>query len=178
MPILGYHFVKGAYGQWMPGDERGHWSKRWDAERGLVDRGRLVEGDPRRRRLAENLRRFEPTLITPEIEKSIEAALVDCVARSRGGLIIAAGAIEATHIHLLIVAGKREIDVTAKWIADQTAKAVNRLVRRPSKLWAAKKWICEIEESKHWDEVARYIEDHNQRRGMGRRPFVDPDYQR
>ncbi|MDY7107054.1 MAG: hypothetical protein SYC29_00300, partial [Planctomycetota bacterium] len=33
---IGYHLVKSAYGQWLPGDEAGHWSTAWDERIGYL----------------------------------------------------------------------------------------------------------------------------------------------
>ena len=34
---LGYHYVKSAYGLWLPGDVRGSWSEAWDEQIGYLD---------------------------------------------------------------------------------------------------------------------------------------------
>ena len=41
---LGYHYVKSTYGQWLPGDERGHWSTAWDAQIGFIEPHMLHRG--------------------------------------------------------------------------------------------------------------------------------------
>ena len=168
---LGYHLVKSTYGQWLPGDERGHWSDAWDEKIGFVQPHMLHEGDPVRRRMAvERMKR--PAVWMSDAMKAVVAdAIEQCAAMSAGGLTIATATIEATHFHLLIPYSGRDIHKTAKWLADQTTKAVHRGTDHKGPVWCKGKWCTFVFDESHWQNVVEYIERHNVRRGLGRRPF-------
>ena len=84
---------------------------------------------------------------------------------------MAAAALEPTHMHLLIPYAGRDIDVTAKWLADQTTKAVHRATGHTGPVWCKGKWCSYVFDSAHWDSIREYIERHNERRGLARRPY-------
>src|SRR4051794_16307510 len=110
MTILGYHFVKSTYGMWLPGDERGSWSSRWDEQIGFTEPHMLHPGDPVRLRMAEERLKHRPVALDHEIMSAIARCLGRCAAASNWR--IAAGAIEPTHIHLLLTVGSPDIDGT------------------------------------------------------------------
>jgi hypothetical protein len=98
-------------------------------------------------------------------------AIGGCVEKSRGGLAIAAAAIEPTHMHLAIRYPGRDIDVTAKWLADQTAKAVHRETSHTGPVWCKGRWRAFIFQEEQWQVTLRYLERHNLRHGRpARRP--------
>ena len=109
---LGYHYVKSAYGMWMPGDNRGHWSEAWDEKIGYIEPHTLHQGDPTRQRMATERMKHEPVHLTEEMIGAVVVAISKCITVSAGGLAIAAAAIESTHVHLLI--GKKIF--TQTWI--------------------------------------------------------------
>ena len=57
---IGYHIVKSGYGLWLPGDDRGSWSSAWDELIGLVDPHTLNDGDPVRKRMAQERMKHKP----------------------------------------------------------------------------------------------------------------------
>ena len=96
----------------------------------------------------------------------------NCVRLSKGGLVIAAMAIETTHMHIAIGYTGRDIDTTGKWIADQTTKAVTG-IRRTSGRYGAKgdgDRLCMTSWS--GEKVQRYIRQHNIRRGLPADPYL------
>ncbi|HYO24766.1 MAG TPA: hypothetical protein VEQ85_07435 [Lacipirellulaceae bacterium] len=80
---LGYHLVKSAFGQWLPGDQRGHWSTAWDEEIGYVAPHPLHAGDPVRKRMAEERMKHPPTVLTPPMT----AAIADAAGRASANQI-------------------------------------------------------------------------------------------
>jgi hypothetical protein len=82
---------------------------------------------------------------------AIVKAIEDCVKKSAGGLIIAAMAIEQTHMHLGIEYTGRDVEGTAKWIADQTTKAVHRITVHAGPVWCKRKWRSFIYDLPVWD---------------------------
>src|SRR5438105_2991439 len=123
---IGYHFVKSGYGLWLPGDDRGSWSEAWDDQIGYYEPHTLQDGDPVRRRMAQERMKHPPVRFDAAMIDAIVSAIGECVATSRGGLEIAAFAIEETHMHLAIPYSGRDMDATAKWLADRTTRAVHQ----------------------------------------------------
>ena len=81
-----------------------------------------------------------------------------------------AATIEPTHMHLLLPNTGRDIDNTAKWIADQTTKAVHRETKHAGPVWTKNNWCDHIDDEQHWENAILYIDDHNIRAGRGSRP--------
>lgn len=173
---LGYHVVKSGYGLWLPGDERGHWSDSWDTELGYIEPHMLHPGNPVRKRMAEERMTHPPVRLTSATIAAVAKALETCVERSQGGLSLVAGSIEATHMHLLIPYSGRDIHKTAKWIADQTTKAVHKHTPHKGPVWCKGKWCTYVFEREYWHNIRQYIERHNVRRGLSAvpYPFITP----
>lgn len=168
---LGYHYVKSTYGQWLPGDPRGHWSTAWDAQIGLIEPHMLHPGDPVRHRMAEERMKHRPVWLSEAMIDAVAAAIAECVEKSQGGLTIVAASIVATHFHLLIPYSGRDIDKTGKWLADQTTKAVHRHTAHDGPVWCRGRWRTFIFQLSHWKNALDYIERHNVRGGLCRRPY-------
>jgi len=168
---LGYHLVKSAYGLWLPGDDRGSWSAAWDEQIGFYLPHTLHESDPVRHRMAEERMKHPPVTFTDEMMTAITQSLRDCIARSNGELQITAFAIEPTHLHLALPYTGRDVDGTAKWLADQTTKAVQRNTSHGGPVWCKGNWRSFIYEPEIWHRVHRYIENHNKRRGLPINPL-------
>ena len=170
--ILGYHWVKSGYGLWLPGDERGHWSSAWDEQIGYIEHHQLHEGDPIRKRMAEELLLYKPVRFSEEIRSVIKETLQLCQAKSDWS--IATMAIEETHIHVLLTPTKRDIDGVLKWLAQETTKAVHRLTSHPGPIWCHGRWRQYIDRQEHWDNTFDYVEAHNQRRGLAVQSTLPP----
>jgi REP element-mobilizing transposase RayT len=166
---IGYHLVKSCYGLWLPGDDRGHWSSAWDEEIGYFRPHHLNEGDPVRKRMATELMTRPPTKLTPLMIQAVADAVGDCVAKSEWRIV--AAAIEETHMHLLMTYTTRDIDNTAKWIAQQTTKGVHKNTPFTGPVWCEGKWLGFVFDESHWDATRQYIERHNVRRGLPVRPW-------
>jgi hypothetical protein len=124
MQAIGFHLVKSGYGLWLPGDNRSHWSSAWDEQIGYYEPHRLHNGDMAHERMARERMKYPPTRLT--------IAMIDAVANAIGLCVVAsewrieAAAIETTHMHILMTYTSRNIDGVAKWIAQQTTKAVHQ----------------------------------------------------
>ena len=167
---VGYHVVKSGYGLWLPGDDRGHWSEAWDDQIAYVEPHTLHEGDPVRRRMAEERMRHAPVRLDAATIAAVAKAIGECCDTSPWR--IAAASIEPTHTHLLITYSGLDIDKTAKWLADQTTKAIHRDTRHDGPVWAKGKWCRFVYERQSWNDTIRYIENHNKRRGVGPQPYA------
>jgi hypothetical protein len=168
---LGYHITKTTYGTWLPGDARGSWVKDWSPKKGYGTLHRFSEADPWRQEMAEREMNHDPVVLSEAMIACVIEAITECVAKSHGGLRIMAATIEPTHLHLLLPDTGRKIETTAKWIADQTTKAIHRRTSHLGPVWTSKSWCEHIADESHWEELLRYIDDHNVRAGRGSRPF-------
>ena len=169
MQTIGFHLVKSGYGLWLPGDSRGHWSSAWDEQIGYCEPHRLHNGDTELERMARERMTYPPTLLTSAMIESVASAIGSCVVASEWR--IEAAAIESTHMHLLTTYTSRNIDGVAKWIAQQTTKAVHRETTFKGPLWCEGKWLAFVSNHDHWNNTRQYIEQHNLRRGLAAQPW-------
>lgn len=167
----GYHLVKSGYGLWLPGDDRGHWSDSWDERIGYTQPHTLHTGDPTRKRMAKERMIHPPVRFNKAMIAVIAEVLGDLIVRSAGGLRISAAAIEPTHVHLLLPCTGRDIDATAKWIADQTTKAVHRVTDHDGPVWCKGRWRSFIFDTDRWNRTAQYVRRHNRRAGLPDDPY-------
>jgi REP element-mobilizing transposase RayT len=166
---LGYHLVKSCYGLWLPGDDRGHWSSAWDEQIGFFWPHHLNTGDPVRKRMAMELMKHPPTKLTSAMIEAVASAVGECVKNSDWRIV--AAAIEETHMHLLMTYTTRDVDNTAKWIAQQITKGVHKNTPFTGPVWCDGKWLGFIFEESHWETTRQYIDRHNVRRGLPVRPW-------
>lgn len=166
---LGYHIVISGFGLWLPGDDRGHWSEAWDTELGFVEPHTLHAGDPVRRRMAEERQQHPAVRLNAEMLGIVIDTVGRCKATSDWQ--IAAASIEPTHSHLLITYSDRDIDNTVKWLKDQTTKAIHRETHHAGPVWCKGSWRSFIYDPEAWQNAQRYVERHNERRGVGPRPY-------
>ena len=166
---LGYHIVISGYGLWLPGDERGHWSEAWDQELGFIEPHTLHAGDPVRKRMALERMKHAPV----KLDSRMQTAVIDQIGlcRAQSQWKIAAASIEATHTHLLVTCSTLHIDNTVKWLKDQATKAVHRDTPHQGPVWCKGRWRSFVYDPLIWQNTRRYIERHNDRRGVGPRPY-------
>jgi hypothetical protein len=138
---IGFHFVKSCYGQWLPGDNRGHWSEAWDQQIGYIEPHMLHAGDPVRLRMAQERMKHPAVKLDQQMTCAVVDAIGVCIGQSDPPLIITAGAVDFTHLHLAIEYNPRDIDATCTWIADQTTKAVHRATSHHGPVWGKGKWL-------------------------------------
>jgi REP element-mobilizing transposase RayT len=166
---IGYHIVISGYGLWLPGDERGSWSTKWDEELGLVEPHTLHPGDPVRLRMSQERMKHPPVRLHPEMMDVVIETLSLCAGESDWR--IAAASIEPTHTHLLMTYTRRPIDGTVKWIKDRATKAIHARTLHQGPVWCKGRWRSFVFHEEGWDLVRTYIELHNERRGVGMRPY-------
>jgi hypothetical protein len=169
---LGYHVVKTTFGTWLPGNARGYWFEAWSSDRGFHDAHRFHdEGDPTRGKQARRRMKCPVTTLTKGMAEIVAVTIGQCILNSSGGLKVMAAAIEPTHMHLLIPYSGRDIEITAKRLADQTTKAIHRQTTHDGPVWSKNNWIRHIFTSENWENALRYIDDHNIEAGRGSRPY-------
>jgi REP element-mobilizing transposase RayT len=166
---LGYHIVISGYGLWLPGDERGHWSEAWDDELGFIEPHKLHPGDPVRKRMAEERQKHRPVRLSSQMQTVVVETLSRC--RAESDWQIAAASIEPTHSHLLLTYTHGDIDNTVKWLKDRLTKAIHRRTEHRSPVWCKGRWRSYIFEDDIWENTQLYIQRHNDRRGLGPRPY-------
>ena len=171
---LGYHLVKSGYGLWLPGDDRGSWSAAWDDQIGYYEPNQLHEGDPMRHRMAKERMKHPPVRLDRSMIDAVVSTMRQCTNASDWQL--AAFSVEPTHLHLLITYFGRDIDRTAKWLAQEMTKAVHRRTHHTGPVWCEGWWRGFIYDRATWDNTRRYIERHNERRHGFANPhdFVSP----
>jgi REP element-mobilizing transposase RayT len=167
---IGYHIVISGFGLWLPGDERGHWSDTWDSELGYIEPHMLHAGDPIRKRMAEERQKHPPVRLDGPMQAVVAETIGQC--RDKSDWRIAAASIEATHTHLLLTYTERDIDNTVKWLKDQMTKSIHRKTHHNGPVWCKGRWRSFIFEPAIWQNTRRYIERHNERRGVGARPYA------
>jgi REP element-mobilizing transposase RayT len=167
---IGYHIVISGYGLWLPGDQRGSWSAKWDEELGLIEPHMLHPGDPVRMRMAEERMQRPPVRLNAAMTDAVVDTLAQCAAESEWS-IVAAG-IMPTHSHLLLTYTERPIDRTIKWMKDRLTKAVHERTSHTGPVWRKGKWRSFIFAEEIFDSTREYIEQDNVRRGMGPRPYA------
>jgi len=106
--------------------------------------------------------------------KAITIALRRCVDESDWQL--AAMALEPTHAHLLITHCNRPIENTVKWIKQRTTRAVHEATSHAGPVWCVGSWRVFVFAATQWNSTVRYIQRHNERRGLPSSPhdFVTP----
>jgi len=166
---IGYHVVISGYGLWLPGDSRGHWSTQWDEQLGLIQPHKLHEGDPVRLRMSAERMKHSPVHLSLQMITVVIAALERCVERSDWNVV--AASVEATHTHLLLTYTPCDIDNTVKWLKDQTTKALHRQTPHTGPVWCEGSWRSYVFANDVWQNTQRYVERHNERRGIGPRPY-------
>jgi REP element-mobilizing transposase RayT len=167
---IGYHIVWSGYGLWLPGDERGHWSEAWDEQLGYIEPHTLHPGDPVRLRMAEERMAHPPLRLDEAMIAVVGEALGKCAATSDWR--VAAAAIESTHLHLLLTFTERDIDNTIKWLKDQTTKAIHRETPHVGPVWCKGRWRQLLFDEVYWRKSRKYIERHNERRGLPPQPYT------
>ena len=167
---IGYHIVVSGYGLWLPGDDRGHWSDTWDDQIGFHEPHMLHPGDPIRKRMAEERMSHPLVKLSQEMQACVLTTLQRCEKESDWQ--VAAASIEATHTHLLLTYSSRNIDNTVKWLKDQMTKAIHHDTKHQGPVWCKGKWCSFIYDEKVWNNTLKYINRHNERRGVGRYPSL------
>jgi len=166
---IGYHIVIAGYGLWLPGDERGSWSAAWDEQLGFIEPHTLHPGDPVRLRMSEERMKHPPVRLTEDMIRVFLDILAECAEKSDWS--IGAASVEPTHTHLLLSYTRRDIDNTVKWIKDRATKAIHRDTGHQGPVWCKGRWRTFLFDPDTWERTRHYVEAHNERRGVGPRPY-------
>jgi REP element-mobilizing transposase RayT len=173
MATVGIHLAWTAYGTWLPGDDRGHWSPLFDEYDRILERGgRLAYGDPISQ-FAARERMTEPAKILNTDDRLLVADKIGSLAGGPNQPRAYAAAIEETHVHLLLGPVAEKIHKTAGRIKGTTSSALLKLPanRGRSHIWTARYWKVFLYDDAAFVAVKRYIEEHNLRRGITASPF-------
>ena len=119
--------------------------------------------------MSQERAKHPPVRLGPDMIAAVVDTLVLCAGESDWR--IAAASIESTHTHLLLTYTRRNIDVTVKWIKDRATKAIHANTPHQGPVWCKGKWRSFVFHEEGWDSVRTYIELHNERRGVGMRPY-------
>ena len=160
---------------WPPGDPRGHWSPLFDFYGHLIDEGHHLNlPDATTLFHACQLAKEPPKVLTPE-EQQIVADTIGDVLRSRmaPGSHVLAGAIERSHTHLLLAGLREPIDRVVGRLKGRTSSEVIARGSQPERgrTWTAGFWKVFLFEGRSVPIVGRYIEAHNERRGLPPAPY-------
>ncbi len=155
---IGAHIIKTAYGQWLPGDPRGHWSAAWNPEQGHHNPHQLNPGDPIRQKQAADRMNHPPTIWSTPIRQTIAETIQACANQSDWST--AALAVEPTHFHLAVTPSPTKLDSTCKWLAQEVTKAIRAEHNHPNPTFAKGKWAAVITEDTHWHNALNYINRH------------------
>ena len=175
MHCCAIHVIWTTYMTWPPGDPRGHWSPLFDFYGHLIDQGHhLNMPDPATLVHATALAKEPPKILTPD-EQQIVADTIGDVMRTPTvpRFQVLAAAVERTHTHLLL-----------SWLNEAIDRIVGRLKGRSSseviargaepgrhRTWTAGYWKVFLFEERSIPIVGRYIEAHNERRGLPPVPY-------
>ena len=167
------HAIWTTYMTWPPGDARSHWSALFDFYGRLIEQGhKLNLPDRNTRQHAMELAKEPPRLLS-ELDQRI-------VADTIGGLLKAdirgkvhAAAVERTHVHLLFGPLNENIERVIGRIKGRTSSEVIARGSEPGRrrTWTAGYWKVFLFDERSLPFVARYIEAHNERRGLPAAPF-------
>jgi REP element-mobilizing transposase RayT len=117
----------------------------------------------------------EPERVLTSDDQQIVGETIGLILRDdlEGRVAVYAGAIERTHVHLLLDPADFEIDRLIGRIKGRTSSAV---IHRGSERWRTRTWTTGFWKVFVFDvtaipDIQNYIEDHNLRRRLARAPF-------
>ena len=172
VPTLGIHVIWTCYGTWMPGDptKRGHWSPLFDlygrlretgSKLNLPDQTTYEIAKSRMKESIKNLTLEEQGIVAEELARHLAPVLA-------GGPTVHAAAIEQDHVHLLLGPVRERIDRCVGRLKGRTS---SELLCHPDnwdrkRTWTSGYWKVYLFDDDAMRAVARYIEKHNERRGL------------
>lgn len=176
------HVIWTTYMTWPPGDPRGHWSPLFDFYGSLIEKGHQLNlPDPVTLSRATSLA-SEPPRVFDDVDIAIVAETIGDVLTThmRSRAKVFAGAIERTHVHLLL--GKLDENIE-RFIGRLKGRTSSEVIARGSepgrkRTWTAEYWKVFIFDDRVLPTVVNYIEQHNVRRGLPAAPFswISPVY--
>jgi REP element-mobilizing transposase RayT len=176
MVCCAIHVIWTTYMTWPPGDPRGHWSPLFDFYGHLIDDGHHLNiADPTTLTHAIGLAKEPPKVLAPD-EQRIVAETIGEVLRTQtppSRTRILAAAIERTHVHLLLSRVDEPIDRAVGRLKGRASSEVIARGAEPERkrTWTAGFWKVFLFEARSVPVVGRYIEAHNERRGLARAPY-------
>ncbi len=169
------HVIWTTYKTGSPGDPRGHWSPLFDFYAHLTEQGHQLNlPDSTTLCHATELAKEPPKILTPEEQAVVANTIGDTLQNQmEHGASVLAAAIERTHVHILLGALEEPINRVVGRLKGRTSSAViaqgSEHERR--RTWTAGYWKVFLFDRRSVEPVARYIEAHNERRGLPRAPY-------
>jgi hypothetical protein len=175
MSTVAIHAIWTTYMTWPPGDPRGHWSPLFDLYGRLIAKGhRLNLPDQITVNFAQSVAK-EPERILSNEDQQIIAVTIGEVLRIdlEGRVAVYAGAVERTHVHLLLGEVHLPIDDVIGRIKSRTSSAVIKKGTEPwrTRTWTTGYWKVFVFDVTAIPDIQGYIEKHNERRGLARAPY-------
>lgn len=169
------HVIWTTYMTWPPGDARGHWSPLFDFYGHLVKQGHKLNL-PNQTTLsrATALAKEPPRVLTPDDQRIVADTIGDVLrTQMESTAKIVAGAVERTHVHLLLGPFDEHIDRVVGRLKGRTSSAVVSAGSEPNRrrTWTAGFWKVFLFDWRSVGPVSRYIEAHNERRGLPPAPY-------
>lgn len=174
MGTRGIHVVWTTYMTWPPGDRRGHWSPMFDLYGRLkmaghrinlphdvsVTHAQVSAADP-------------PKVLTPGERVIVAHELSHHVTPGKPGSICYAAAIEDNHVHLLLGPLSEDIGKYVGRLKGRTSSVMRKLPANADRkrIWTAGYWKVFLFDDEAVTAVARYIGQHNVRRGLPATPY-------
>ena len=196
MPVLAYHAIFSAYGQWLPNDPRGSGSfevwanhlRKFGPATGLEDRSRSVAREQHdvQTRLAAKKALLRPAvLFTGRQALSVGRGFHDYIRKA--GITVWACAIMPDHVHLVVARHRLLIESIVEQLK---GAATNRLIdaglhpfagmtdsetRHPT-CWARGEWKVFLNSEAEILREIGYVERNPEKRGLPRQnwPFMMP----
>ena len=175
MSLVATHAIWTTYLTWPPGDHRGHWSPLFDFYGHLIAQGHQLNlPDAATLRYATSSAKEPERVLAPQDQQVVAETIGDVLSDDlQGRIAVYAGAIEKTHVHLLFGEMAEDIDKLVGRIKSRTSSAV---IKHGTESWRTRTWT-----SGYWKvflfdvtiipNVQRYIERHNERRGLKPAPY-------
>jgi hypothetical protein len=176
--MLAVHWIWSTYGTWLPGDARGHWSPLFDLYGHIIERGgKLNLPDPISTQVAMALAKESPRVLD-DPEQQIVADVIgtrvmppNCTGPGEPRPACWAAAVEQTHVHLLTAVPDENFGAFIGRLKGTTSAAVIAAVPGRKRTWSSGYWKVYLFDVIAVEAVMRYIEAHNERKGMAGRPY-------
>lgn len=176
--MIAVHWIWSTYGTWLPGDERGHWSPLFDLYGRVVERGgKLNMPDPVSMAHALSLAK-EPPKILDAAEQRTVADVIGKLVRPPGTgesgdqrPAAWAAAVEQNHVHLLTAVPAELFGAFVGRLKGMSSSAVLAGRAARARTWSSGYWKVYLFDLLAVEMVMRYIDVHNERKGMAAKPY-------
>ena len=173
MITVGTHIIWSAYGTWLPGDDRGHWSPLYDVYGMIVERGgKLQMPDSTTRAFARQRMNEPPMILSPEDVQTVADEFAELVSKP-GAPAVYAATIEPTHVHLLIGPVREDLHKFVGRLKGRSSSELLAKGRHPerNRVWTEGYWRVFLGDDFGLESVREYIQRHHVRAGRSSNPY-------